>query len=249
VNLWRLEVLRLTRTHRWLLVFGIYLFFAVVGPLTARYLSAIIERFGGDEFTVVFPDPRPVDGLLQFLDNGGLFGLLAVVVIGASALALDARPEIAAFLRTRTDRPARLIVPRYVITVAAGVGGLVAGTIVTWLVTASLLGRLPVGPVALGTLLGALYLAFVVAIVAAAAGFVRNQVAAVFVTFAVLLALPTIGMVGPIKPWLPSELLYAGVALVEGQTVGDFARSAGVAIFASLALLGLAARRFGSREL
>jgi ABC-2 type transport system permease protein len=249
VNLWRLELLRLTRTHRWLLVFGIYLFFAVVGPLTARYFNAIIERFGGDEFSIVMPDPRPVDGLLQFLDNGGLFGLLALVVIGAGALALDARPEIAAFLRTRTDRPARLIVPRYLVTLAAGVGALALGTIVTWIMTASLLGRLPLGPVVLGTLLGSLYLAFAVAIVAAVAGFVRTQVAAVFVTFAVLLALPALGMIGVLRPWMPSELLYAGVALVEGATFGEFVRAAAVAAVASLALLGLAARRFELREL
>jgi ABC-2 type transport system permease protein len=248
VNLWRLELLRLLRTHRWLLLFGIYLFFAVAGPLTARYFGAIMERFGG-EIQIVMPDPRPVDGLLQFLDNGGLFGLLAVVVVGASALALDARPEIAAFLRSRTDRPARLLLPRYVVTVAAGVAALVAGTVVTWLVTASLLGRMPVGPVAAGTVLGALYLAFVVAVVAAVAGFVRSQVAAVFATFAVLFVLPMFAMVGAIKPWMPSELLYAGVALVEGEPLGDFARATAVALVASAGLLGLAAWRFERREL
>jgi ABC-2 type transport system permease protein len=248
VNLWRLELLRLIRTHRWLLLFGIYLFFAVVGPLTARYFGAIMERFGG-EIQIVMPEPRPVDGLLQFLDNGGLFGLLAVVVVGASALALDARPEIAAFLRSRTDRPARLLVPRYVVTVAAGVAALAAGTVVTWLVTASLLGRMPIGAVAAGTVLGALYLAFVVAVVAAMAGFVRSQVAAVFATFAVLLALPMFGMVGAVRPWMPSELLYAGVGLVEGEPLRDFARATAVALVASAGLVGLAAWRFERREL
>jgi ABC-2 type transport system permease protein len=248
VNLWRLELLRLTRTHRWLLLFGIYLFFAVVGPLTARYFSTIMERFGG-EITFTMPDPRPVDGLLQFLDNGGTFGLLALVVVGAGALALDARPEIAAFLRTRTDRPRRLLVPRYAVTVLAGVAALVAGTVVTWLVTAPLLGRLPVGDVVVGTILGALYLAFVVAVVAATAGFVRSQVGTVFATFAVLLVLPIVGTIAVVKPWLPSELLYAGVALVEGTPATDFSRSAAVALVGSAALLWVAMRRFEVREL
>jgi ABC-2 type transport system permease protein len=248
VNLWRLELLRLTRTYRWLLIFGIYLFFAVIGPFTARYFSAIMERFGGD-ITFTIPDPRPVDGLLQFLDNGGMFGLLAVVVVGAGALALDARPEVAAFLRTRTDRPRRLLVPRYLVTVLAGVAALVAGTVVTWLVTASLLGRLPVAEVVAGTVLGALYLAFVVALVAAIAGFVRSQVGTVFATFALLLALPAIGTVGAVKPWLPSELLYAAVALVEGAPLADFARASAVAVVGSVGLLWLAMQRFEVREL
>jgi ABC-2 type transport system permease protein len=248
VNLWRLELLRLVRTHRWVLVFGIYLFFAVVGPLTARYFADIMARFGGD-IIVTVPDPRPVDGLLQYLDNGGMFGLLALVVVGAGALALDARPEIAAFLRTRTDHPRRLLVPRYVVTVLLGIAALVAGTVVTWIVTASLLGRLPVGDLAVGTLLGALYLAFAVAIVAAVAGFVRSQAGTVFATFAVLLAFPTLGMFASIKPWLPSELLFAAVALAEGAPAGDFARAAAVAVAGSVALLWVAMRRFELREL
>jgi ABC-2 type transport system permease protein len=248
VNLWRLELLRLLRTHRWLLLFGIYLFFAVVGPFTARYMAEIFARFGGD-MTITMPDPRPVDGLLQYLDNGGMFGLLAVVVVGASALALDARPEIAAFLRTRTDHPRRLLLPRYAVTVLAGVAALAAGTIVAWVLTASLLGRLPVGEVVVGTLLGALYLAFAVAIVAAVAGFVRSQVGTVFATFAVLLALPTVGLIAAIKPWLPSELLYAAVALADGAPLADFWRSAAVAVVGAGGLLWLAMVRFERREL
>lgn len=40
MNLWRLEWLRLTRTRRLVAIVGVYLFFGLTGPLTARYLGA-----------------------------------------------------------------------------------------------------------------------------------------------------------------------------------------------------------------
>ena len=46
MNLWRLEYLRLLRTYRVWILLGIFGFFAVLGPATAKYLPEIVERFG-----------------------------------------------------------------------------------------------------------------------------------------------------------------------------------------------------------
>lgn len=61
-----------------------------------------------------------------------------------------------------------------------------------------------VGAMLVGTLYGALYLAFAVAVVAVVAGFVRSQVATVFGSLAVLLLLPLVALIEPLRPWLPS---------------------------------------------
>lgn len=248
MNLWRLELLRLVRTHRWMIVFGVYAFFAVTGPLLATFLNEIISRFGGD-VTIIAPDPKPVDGLALFLDNAGQLGLLAVVIVGAGALAVDARPEVAAFLRTRVERATRLLTPRFVVVTGAAVAALVVGTGIAWAMTAALIGGLPATPVVVGTLYGALYLAFVVAVLAAVAGFTRTQVGAVFATLLILIAFPMIGLVAAVRPWLPSELLMAAAPLVEGASAADYLRSAAVTVTSTAGLLAVAVRRFGRREL
>ena len=61
MTLLRLEWLRLVRTRRLISLVGIYLFFGFLGPLTARYLGDIIDRFGSGEMTVIVPDPAPAD--------------------------------------------------------------------------------------------------------------------------------------------------------------------------------------------
>lgn len=247
MNLWRLELVRMTRTYRWMILFGVYAFFGILGPVTAAYIDEILQRFGG-EVTVVVPDPRPVDGIVQFISNASQLGLLAVVIVAAAALAVDARPEVAAFLRTRVPQAARLLLPRYVVVTAAAIAALIAGTALAWAMTAALIGRLPAADMVVGTFYGALYLLFTVAVVAAVAGFARSQTGAVFGALVVLLALPVLGLVAALKPWLPSELLTAVGALVDGATAGDYARSAATAITAIVALLALAVRRFDQRE-
>lgn len=64
-----------------------------------------------------------------------------------------------------------------------------------------------------------------------------------------LLAFPVISIWGPLGPWLPSELVGAAAALVEGAPAGDFVRAALVTVVATLALLAVALRRFSLREL
>ena len=81
MSLWRLEWLRLIRTRRLVALVGTYAFFGFVGPLTARYLSAIIDRFGGGDIQVVVPDPVPVDGIVQFTGNIYPIGLLVTLAL------------------------------------------------------------------------------------------------------------------------------------------------------------------------
>jgi ABC-2 type transport system permease protein len=248
VTLWRLEVLRLTRTNRWMILVGIFAFFGALGPVTARYMGEIMGRFGGD-IEVTLPDPTPLDGLVQYLSNAAQIGLLAVVVVAAAALAVDARPEAAAFFRTRVPDARTILVPRYVVTTAASVLSFVLGMALAWAGTVWLIGSLPAGDVLIGTLLGALYLAFAVALVAAMASVTRTVVTTVFASLAVLLALPILGLVGAVKPWLPSELVGAPTAVVAGTPPGEFTRAVVVTVVVTVALLAMASARQSVREL
>jgi ABC-2 type transport system permease protein len=248
VTLWRLEVLRLTRTNRWLILVGIFAFFGLLGPVTARYMAEIMGRFGGD-IQVTLPDPTPLDGIVQYLSNASQIGLLAVVVVAAAALAVDARPEAAAFFRTRVPDARTILFPRYVVTTAAAVLAFLLGMGLAWAGTAWLIGALPTGDMLVGTLLGSLYLAFAVALVAAMAAVTRTVVTTVFAALAILLMLPVLGLLGAVKPWLPSELVGAPTSVVAGVPPNEFTRAVIVTVAVTAALLALASARQSAREL
>lgn len=248
MTLWRLELLRLLRTHRWMVLLGVYLLFGILGPLGARYLNELLAGVGG-EITIIAPDPRPVDGLIQFISNASQLGLIAVVVVAAGALAFDAQPERAAFLRTRMEHPGRLVLAPYVLTTVAAGLSLVIATGVAVLLTGMLIGWLPLFEVVVGTAFGVLYLAVAIAVVAALASLLRSQVGVVLAALGGLILLPVLAMVEMIRPWMPSELLTAVVGLVEGQGPAAYWRAVVVAVVATVGLVGVAMHRLERREL
>ncbi|MCB2224713.1 MAG: hypothetical protein KQH83_11150 [Actinobacteria bacterium] len=248
MTLWRLEWLRLVRTRRLLALTGVYVFFGFVGPLTARYLPQILERFGGDQMQVVVPDPVPADGIAQFSANATQIGLLVAVVVAAGALTMGALGEMAVFLRTRVASPARLLLPRYVVAAGAGAAAFALGSMVAWYETAVLLGGVPAGGMAAGTALGMLYLAFAAAVAAAVGSRFDGVLSTVLGALVALLVLPLLGLVGPVGRWLPSHLVGAQTDLVSGGDVAGYLGSAAVTAAVSALLLWAAVRRTGTRE-
>jgi ABC-2 type transport system permease protein len=232
-----LEWLRLTRTRRLVALFAVYLFFGFTGPLTARYLSTILGRLGTEGVKVEFPPPTPADGIAQFTSNATQIGILVVVMVATSALAVDARREMAVFLRTRVRHIGQVILPAYTVNVGAAAAGLLAGTIAAWYETSVLLGPPRAVAMLAGSGYGVLFLAFVVALVALWAALARSVLATAGLTLAVLLALAVLGSLPRMARWLPTSLAGAVAALARGGQVSDYLPAAGVAVAVTIAAL------------
>jgi ABC-2 type transport system permease protein len=248
MNLWRLEWLRLLRTRSWIALAAVFLFFGLLGPVSARYMEDILQRFAGD-VTVVLPPPTPASGLEQYLANVMQLGLLVVLAVAAGALALDQHVERAAFYRSRVRHAWTLLAPRFTVVALATIGTFVIGTLGAWYETVILLGDLPVGAMILGMLLTSIYLAFAVAMTAFAASLVRAPLAIVPIAAGMLIAVPLLGLFEPLRAWLPSHLLGSLVGLVAGVPPVEYLRPALVALALTGALLIAAAVRLDRREL
>lgn len=248
MTLWRLELLRLWRTGRIWIIVGIHVLFGIIGPLGARYLPEIIERFGGG-IEVVVPEPTAVDGMGQFASNAGQLGLLAVLAVAAAALAFDARPEWAAFLRTRVVAVRALVVPRVMASTAVAILGLAVGSVVAAVLTRLLIAPVPVGDLLLGIVLGAVYLAFAVAVVAVAASIATQTMSTVLLSAGTLLVLPILQLLPVIEEWVPSRLLGATTALLAGAGPGDLVPALVVTVVLVPVLVGVAVHRLEHREL
>jgi ABC-2 type transport system permease protein len=248
VNLWRLEWLRLVRTRRLIALLGVFLFFGFLGPLTARYMKQIIENFGGN-VQIIVPDPVPADGITQYVGNAVQIGMLVSVGIAAAALAIDAKPQMGIFLRTRVRQVRDIVVPRFVVVTLAVVACFVLGSIAALYETVVLLGSLPIGGWALGTLLGSLYLVFAVALVAVVAAKAKSVLLTVVMSVVILLLLPVIGVIPDVEQWLPSHLLGGVDGLVRNGAFGDYVRAAVVTIVLTIGALWLAVRWAEQREL
>lgn len=247
MSLWRLEVLRMVRSPRGLVLCGVYLFFGLLSPVLARYMAALTEHVAGP-VKIIVPPPVPRDGMVQYVSQTSQTGIIVVVVIAAGALALDAHRGLSVFYRTRAAGLAALVVPRYVVTTAAAVLAQVLGTLGCWYGTGLLLGGVPAGRVLAGLGLSAVWTAFAVAVVALAASASRGVLGTVGIALGVLLLMPLLGTVGAIRDAVPTALVQAPAELLGDRTPGDYLPALAVTVAATPLLLLLAVRRLGRRE-
>ena len=248
MNLWRLEWLRMVRTRRGIALVGVWAFFGLLGPLTARYLGEILERVGGG-IAIELPETVPADGITQFMSNGLQIGLLAVVVVAAAALTLDADPEMSMFLRTRVSSINRLIMPRYVVVTVVSVMAFAVGLGLAAYETWALLGGLSAGRIVAGGLLFALYLAFAVALVAGIGGWLSSVVMTAAVSVGVLVLLALSGLVESARAWFPSHLAGSLDALIRGAEASDYVEAVVVTLVLIPALIWAGLRGYQRREL
>ncbi len=249
MNLWRLEWVRLVRSRRLVALVGVYVFFGLVGPTTARYIGEIVERFGSG-ITVQFPEPVPADGIAQFTSNAHQIGLLVAVVVAAGALVIDAIPEMSIFLRTRVRSTASLLTPRLVVSYAAIGGAFLAGLGAAHYQTTVLLGAVSSADMAIGAGFTLVYLAFVVALVAAIGSRSSGVLPTVAISVVALLVLPVLGIVDAIGRWLPSHLLGSLDGLLRSTSdAADYLPATAVTVVLTVALVALARHWAGRREL
>lgn len=248
MNLWRLEWLRLTRTRRVFALLGVYVFFGATAAPLARYLTDILQQFGGG-VQVVMPPPTPVDGFANYVSSANQLGLLVYVLVISSTLAFDAQHEMAVFLRTRVPRLGRILLPKYVVNVAAGAGAFAIGMLATWYGTVLLLGSVDTLAVIEGTFAAVLYLAFVGALAAAFASRLHSVVTTAMATLAVAALLGLVGSFAAIGKWLPSHLLGGLTELPAGVSFSTYLASIATTIVAGAVLLWLSVRWGSAREL
>lgn len=240
MTLWRLEWLRLVRTRRLVALLGVFSFFGLLGPITARYLPDIIKHTGG-KVKIIAPPPVPADGISGFLNNADQIGLLVVVLVASAALAFDSQRESAIFLRTRVARLSSIVVPKVVVNMGACVFAFLVGAALAWYETAVLLGGLPVGRLLAGIALVALYLVFVVAVVALVASMVSSVVTTAVSALGVLALIGIVESLGLARRWLPSHLVGSLNGLLGGAGVADYLPGVVVTVvLAALALWGSA---------
>ena len=247
MSAWRLERLRMTRTPRAIALGAIYLFFGLLGPVTAKYLQDIVNRVQSG-VQVIIAHPTAKDGIANYISQASQTGLIVVVVIAAGAFTFDARRGLSVFLRTRADNMWQLIAPRFAVNAAAAVAAYTLGTLAAWYETALLLGSPPAGAMLAGLLCGSVFLVFAVSVTAAAASVARSTLATVGITLGVLLALPILGLAGPLHAWLPSTLVTAPVALIGHSSLGDYLPALATTAISSALLLTMATLRLARRD-
>jgi ABC-2 type transport system permease protein len=214
MTLWRLEWTRIVRTLSAFLLPILFVFFAVLSPVMARYLPDLLDRFA-DQITIILPEPAPLEGLAQYLGNVEQLGLAGIIVVAAMAISFDAKRELSVFFRSRST-VTTLLAPRITVPLALGVASVWLGAFVAYLTTRVVLGPLPLAEVALGTTLYCVYLVFAVAVVVFVSSLAKPVPVVSVISIVALVLTGIFGLLPVVGDWLPSALIGATFHLAAG---------------------------------
>jgi ABC-2 type transport system permease protein len=138
------EAREIPRTWRIWVLPGILLFFALTGPVLARFTPQIVGALAGNQFGgLKLPTPTYLDAYTQWIKNLSQIGLFALIIIYASIISAETKSGTAVLVLTKPlSRTAFVIAKAAVHSVFLAVL-VVIGALLTWGLTETIFGKAP----------------------------------------------------------------------------------------------------------
>ncbi len=233
---WKLEWLRLFRTKRWIAILGIFVLIGVLAPVTTYYLSRLIPPTTGSIRIQVLP-PHPYDSIAYYVENALALGVFVSVIAAVSPFTVDAHRGLSLFYRSRVPNAGRLIIPKYLVILAATLVSFLVGLLLCWGETSLLLGHISLGRIMVGSFLACIYIAFALALCLALSTLLRAVLPALGFTVAFLLVIPFLGASSLAARWIPSSLIGSVGSIAEGSGFSSYGPAAGMTVCATVILV------------
>ena len=138
------EAQEILRTWRIWVLPGILLLYALTGAVLAKFTPQLLETFAGDQLKgLVLPTPTYLDAYGQWVK--GLSGtvLFVLIIVYASIISSELKSGTAVLVLTKPVSRTAFIVAKAAVHSAFLATLVVAGTLITWGLTAAIFGRAP----------------------------------------------------------------------------------------------------------
>lgn len=99
--LFKKELMEFSRNYKLLILTTVFLFFAILSPLTAKFMPEILTSVLPQEVANSFPEPTAFDSWEQFFKNISQLGLFLLVIIFGSILTADRQNGTLVILLTK----------------------------------------------------------------------------------------------------------------------------------------------------
>lgn len=140
----RKEVGEILRTWRIWVLPGIVFFFAVTGPILARFTPELVGALVGSQLGgLKLPPPTFADSYGQWIKNLSQIVLIAIVIVYGSLVSGEIRSGTAALVLTKPLSRTSFVVTKAVVHCAFVVIVVSLGALLTWLITFFIFGAAP----------------------------------------------------------------------------------------------------------
>jgi hypothetical protein len=138
------EVREILRTWRIWVLPGILLFFALTGPVLARFTPEIVGALAGSQLGgLKLPTPTYLDSYTQWVKNLSQIALFALIIIYGSIISAETRSGTAVLVLTKPVSRTAFVIAKASVHSAFLAVLVVVGTLLTWGLTAAVFGQAP----------------------------------------------------------------------------------------------------------
>jgi ABC-2 type transport system permease protein len=209
------EIKEQVRTHRLLIVAGIFLFFGLTTPLTLKYLPEII-RMTGTAVPIDIPAPKAVDSLIEFAGTIGQLGVLVTVLIAMGAVANEIKRGTAVITLSKQVTHSAFVTSKLIAMSLTFLASLAVSSLFCYGYTVWLIGPSDALAYTELTLLLGLFLIFCLAVTTMFSSMFKSSLAAGGVGIGVIIALALFSTIPRFGDYLPGQLLNWGNNLING---------------------------------
>jgi ABC-2 type transport system permease protein len=138
------EAREILRTWRIWVLPGILLFFALTGPVLARFTPEIVGAVAGDQLgKFQIPTPTYLDAYTQWIKNLSQIALFALIITYGGIISTETKSGTAVLVLTKpVSRTAFIVAKATVHSVFLAIL-VIVGTLLTWGITAVVFGKAP----------------------------------------------------------------------------------------------------------
>lgn len=216
----RKEVSEILRTWRIWVLPGIVVFFALSGPVLARFQAELIATLlpaGESGISIQIPEPRFADAYLQWTKNLSQMVLFAVIIMFGGMISGEKRSGTAVLVLTKPLSRAAFVVAKFMSQAGLLVVAVVVGALLTWAMTYAMFGEAPAAVLAEATCAWLVFAVLFVAIMELFSATLDSQAGAAGLGFLVYILLSIASLWGPALRHSPAGLISAPNALILGE--------------------------------
>jgi ABC-2 type transport system permease protein len=210
------EIKEQLKTHRLLIVGGVFLCFGLMAPLVLHFMPDIM-KMAGEQIVIELPPPNSLQSFTDFASYIGQFGILIAVLVAMGAIANELKHGTALMILSKPVNSGAFVSAKFIAMSLTFLVSLAVAAVFCFGYTVWLIGEATVLPYIWMNLLMASFLIFCLAITLVFSSLFKSSLAAGGMAIGTIFGLGILSSLPVVGDYLPSKILGWGINLLNGS--------------------------------
>ncbi len=243
------EFLELKRNNKLLIVFVIFIFFAILSPITAKLMPKIFESISTPGLEITIPEPTNKDAIDQFVKNLSTLGFILIFIV-AGAIADEKTKKTLEIILTKPIKRRDFILAKFIAYSFIIKLAFLASSVVFYLYTASLFGAVNLGNFVVLCLLLLINILVLTTFTLLGSTIAKSTIGAAIIGFVGMILFNTVvGYIKPISKYSPDFITKHYTELITNGFDAKFLPSAITSIILIIVLTLISIYSFKRQEI